>query len=283
MRKIVITVLAALAVLSAVVVFALRGPGSFDDGSTAGSGHEGFGHVHAVATDPGGGALYVATHVGLFRIDDPHIVVRVSKDALDLMGFTVVGPGHFLASGHSEDGPANVGLIESTGGGVTWRAKSLSGAADFHGLQAAHDSVYGYNSTDGAFMVSVDQRAWDQRSRVAMGDFAVSPTDAQTILAVGRDGLQRSTDGGRSWQPVAGTPAVGLLDWDRTGLWAVAQDGAVWSSTDGGQQWQRRGAVPGQPHSIATQEGMLFAALTGDRVIATTDAGATWTDRYAPE
>ncbi|MEH0844820.1 glycosyl hydrolase [Micromonospora sp. CPCC 205711] len=282
-RKIVITALTALAVLSAVVVFALRDQGSSAGHSSADTGHEGFGHVHAVATDPGSGALYVATHVGLFRLDDAHTAVRVSKDALDLMGFTVVGPGHFLASGHSEDGPANVGLIESTDGGVTWRAKSLSGAADFHGLQAAHGSVYGYNSTDGAFMVSVDQRTWDQRSRVAMGEFAVSPTDAQSILAVGRGGLQRSTDAGRSWQTVAGAPAVGLLAWDRTGVWVVARDGAVWSSTDGGQQWQRRGAVPGQPHSIATHEGTLFAALAGDRVVATTDAGATWTDRYVPQ
>ncbi|AXH93651.1 F510_1955 family glycosylhydrolase [Micromonospora aurantiaca] len=282
-RKIVVTALAALAVLSAVVVFVLRDQGSSADHGAAGTGHDGFGHVHGVATDPGSGALYVATHVGLFRVDDAHTAVRVSKDALDLMGFTVVGPGHFLASGHSEDGPANVGLIESTDGGVTWRAKSLSGAADFHGLQAAHGSVYGYNSTDGAFMVSVDQRTWEQRSRVAMGEFAVSPTDAQSILAVGRDGLQRSTDGGRSWQTVAGAPAVGLLAWDRTGVWGVAQDGAIWSSTDGGQQWQRRGAVPGQPHSIATDKGTLFAALAGDRVVATTDAGATWTDRYVPQ
>jgi hypothetical protein len=282
-RKFVMTALAVLAVLSAVVLFALRDQGSSVDGSTVGAGHEGFGHVHGVAADPGSGTLYVATHVGLFRLDDAHTAVRVSKDALDLMGFTVVGPGHFLASGHSEHGPANVGLIESTDGGVTWRAKSLSGAADFHGLQAAHGSVYGYNSTDGAFMVSVDQRTWDQRSRVAMGEFAVSPTDARSILAVGRDGLQRSTDGGRSWQPVVGAPAVGLLAWDRTGVWAVARDGAVWSSTDGGQRWQRRGAVPGQPHSIATREGTLFAALAGDRIVASTDAGATWTDQYVPE
>ncbi|MFR9777001.1 F510_1955 family glycosylhydrolase [Micromonospora sp. MS34] len=282
-RKVVMTALAALAVLAAVLLFALRDQGSSDDHHTAGAGHEEFGHVHAVATDPGSGALYVATHVGLFRLDDPHTAVRVSKDALDLMGFTVVGPGHFLASGHSEHGPANVGLIESTDGGVTWRAKSLSGAADFHGLQAAHGSVYGYNSTDGAFMVSVDQRTWDERSRVAMGAFAVSPTDGQTILAVGRGGLQRSTDSGRSWQAIAGAPAVGLLVWDHTGAWAVARDGAVWSSTDGGQRWQRRGAVPGQPHSIATHEGTLFVALAGDRVVATTDAGASWTDRYVPE
>ncbi|MEV4715037.1 F510_1955 family glycosylhydrolase [Micromonospora sp. NPDC049374] len=283
-RKGVIAALAALALIAAVVVvFALRAQGSSDDHTTAGAGHAGFGHVHGIAVDPGSGALHVATHVGLFRIDDPHTAVRVSTDDLDLMGFTVVGPGHFLASGHSAHGPANVGLIESTDGGATWREKSLSGAADFHGLQVAHGSVYGHNSTDGAFMVSSDQRTWEQRSRTAIGGFAVSPSDGETVLAVGRDGLQRSTDGGRSWQPVPGAPAVGLLTWDRTGVWAVAPDGAVWSSTDGGQQWQRRAAVPGEPQSIAVQDGTLFAALAGDRVVASTDGGATWTDRYVPE
>lgn len=282
-RKIVIAALAGLAVLTAVVVFALRGQGSSDDHTTGDAGNQGFGHVHGIAIDPGSSALHVATHVGLFRIDDPRTAVRVSKDDLDLMGFTVVGPRHFLASGHSAHGPANVGLIESTDGGATWREKSLSGAADFHGLQVAHGSVYGYNSTDGAFMVSADQRSWEQRSRTAIGAFAVSPIDGGTVLAVGRDGLQRSTDGGRSWQSVPDTPAVGLLAWDRTGVWAVARDGAVWSSTDGGGQWQRRGAVPGEPDSFAVQDGTLFAALSGDRVVASTDGGATWTDRYAPE
>ncbi|WP_027660254.1 F510_1955 family glycosylhydrolase [Salinispora fenicalii] len=279
---IIIATLAVLAVLTAVVAFALRGPGS-SNSDTTGTGHQEFGHVHGIAVDPGSGALHVATHVGLFRIGGPRTAVRVSRDDLDLMGFTVVGPGHFLASGHSTHGPANVGLIESTDGGVTWQEKSLSGTADFHGLQVAHGSVYGYNSADAAFMVSADQRDWEHRSRTAIGAFAVSPTDDGTVLAVGRDGLQRSTDGGRSWQLVPDAPAVGLLTWDNTGVWTVAPDGAVWSSSDGGGQWQRRGEVPGEPHSFAVQNSALFAALAGDRVVGSTDGGATWTDRYAPE
>lgn len=280
---IIIAALAVLATLTAVVVFALRSQGSSNGDTTGGAGHQGFGHVHGIAVDPGSGALHVATHVGLFRVDDPRSAVRVSKDYLDLMGFTAIGPGHYLASGHSAHGPANVGLIESTDGGVTWREKSLSGTADFHGLQVAHGSVYGYNSVDGEFMVSADQRDWEHRSRTTIGAFAVSPTDDGTVLAVGRDGLQRSTDGGRSWQPVPEAPAVGLLTWDHTGVWAVAPDGAVWSSSDGGGQWQRRGAAPGEPHSFAVQDGTLFAALAGDRIAASTDGGATWTDRYASE
>ncbi len=280
-RTIIIAALAVLAILITVVTFALRSQGSSNGDPTGGAGNQGFGHVHGIAVDPGSGALHVATHVGLYRIDSPRTAVRVSADYLDLMGFTMVGPGHYLASGHSTHGPANVGLIESTDGGVTWREKSLTGTADFHGLQVAHGSVYGYNSVDGEFMVSADQRQWERRSRTTIGAFAVSPTDGETVLAVGRDGLQRSTDGGRSWQPVPDAPAVGLLAWDHTGVWAVAPDGAVWSSSDGGGQWQRHGAVPGEPHSFAVQDDTLFAALAGDRIVASTDGGAAWTDRYA--
>lgn len=282
-RGLLIAALAALAVVSAVVLFVVRGQGAPQGRGTAG---DGFGHVHAIAVDPGTGALHVATHVGLFRIDDPRRAVQVSAEALDLMGFTVVGPRHFLASGHSDrhgDGPANVGLIESTDGGVTWQARSLSGAADFHGLHADHGFVYGYNSTDGAFMVSADRQAWQPRSTVAMGAFAVSPTDPQSVLAVGRDGLQRSADGGRTWQQVAGSPAVARLAWDRAGTWGVATDGAVWSSTDGGRSWQQRGTVQGQPHAIGTYEGVMFVALAGDLIVASSDGGVTWNGRYAPE
>ncbi|HZN20136.1 MAG TPA: glycosyl hydrolase, partial [Micromonosporaceae bacterium] len=192
--------LSATAVAVAVVVLAVlvqRGPG------TSGAAPD-FGHVHGLAVDHGTGTLYAATHVGLFRIEGEHAAVRVSKDAPDLMGFTAVGPGHFLASGHSGQGgagPANLGLVESTDAGVTWHSTSLSGAADFHGLQAVHSMVYGHNSTDGAFMVSADRRTWERRSRVAIGAFAVSPADPLLVLATGPGGLQRSYDGGHSWAP----------------------------------------------------------------------------------
>lgn len=274
--------LAAVAVVSVVLVFSVRGQGG-PQGHSAAQG--GFGHVHGLAVDPGTGVLYAATHAGLFRIDDAGSAVRVSDEAPDLMGFTAVGPAHFLASGHSAghgDGPANLGLIESTDGGVTWDTISLSGAADFHGLRAAHGAVYGYNSTDGAFMVSTDRRTWEKRSTVAMAAFAVSPTDPHSVLAAGRGGVQRSSDGGRTWQTVAGSPALSVLAWDQAGqTWGVAPDGRVWRSTDGGGAWQQRGAVPGQPVAITAAGRTLFVALTGDRIVGSSDGG-TWATRYAP-
>lgn len=271
----------AVVALTVVVVIALSQRGPDTPGSTVD-----FGHVHGLAVDRGTGALYAATHVGLFRIDGEHAAVRLSQQALDLMGFTTVGPGRFLASGHPDQrgaGPANLGLIESTDGGATWRSMSLSGAADFHGLQAAHGMVYGYNSTDGAFMVSTDRRSWERRSTVPIVAFVVSPTDPQTVLASGPGGLQRSVDGGRTWSPMAGAPAPAMLAWPQaTQVWGAGRDGTVWSSTDAGGTWQRRGQLPAQPHALTVHESTVVAAVTGDVIVASTDGGATWTRRYAP-
>ncbi|MBG0823312.1 glycosyl hydrolase [Planomonospora sp. ID91781] len=255
-------------------------------GSGGGAASEAFGHVHGMVVDPGTGVPYVATHVGLFRLTDTGTAVRVSQNTSDLMGFTAAGPGRFLASGHPgehDDGPSDLGLIESTDGGVTWTTMSLPGAADFHGLQAAHGLVYGYNSADGAFLVSSDRRTWQQRSTIAVGAFAVSPADAQTILAIGRDGVGRSTDGGRTWYLVPDAPALATLAWNQADqAWGAAPDGTVWRSGDGGTTWQRRGTLGGPAHALTAHQGTVLAALDGDRVVASADGGITWTTRYAP-
>ncbi|GGL58696.1 hypothetical protein GCM10014719_70110 [Planomonospora parontospora subsp. antibiotica] len=273
-------------VASAVAVFVIRGSDGTGGSGESGAPSEAFGHVHGVAVDPATKVPYVATHAGLFRIQDERTAVRVSQGTPDLMGFTAVGPGHFLASGHPgehEEGPGNLGLIESTDGGVTWKTMSLPGAADFHGLQAVHGLVYGYNSGDGAFMVSSDRRTWQQRSTIAIGAFAVSPADPESILAIGREGVGRSADGGRTWSLLPGAPQLAVLAWNQTEqVWGAAADGTVWSSADGGTTWQRRGFAGGPVHALTAHEGTVFAALEGDRIVASTDDGATWTTRYAP-
>lgn len=152
----------------------------------------------ALGAGPATQALVAATHTGLYRVDGPHSAVRVSSGTPDLMGFTVVGPGHYLASGHPGEhdaGPGNLGLLESTDAGKTWRTLSLAGAADFHGLRAAHGTVYGYNSTNGSFQVSTDRRTWQRRSTVAIGGFVVSPTDPAVIVAVGGAGTAAGSGG----------------------------------------------------------------------------------------
>jgi hypothetical protein len=60
-------------------------------------------HVHGIAVDPTDGAVLLATHDGLFRLDEPTGAKLVSP-AIDLMGLAVAGPGRFLASGHPGPG-----------------------------------------------------------------------------------------------------------------------------------------------------------------------------------
>ena len=101
-------------------------------------------HVHGLGVDPADGTLYAATHSGLFRIDGAGDAERVGEHWHDLMGFTVVGPNRFVASGHPDlrtDLPPLLGLVESDDGGVTWTSRSLLGDADFHALEAVGDRV----------------------------------------------------------------------------------------------------------------------------------------------
>ncbi len=56
-------------------------------------------HVHGLDIDPLDDALLAATHTGLFRIDSRGDAVRIADRYQDTMGFTVVGPGRYLASG----------------------------------------------------------------------------------------------------------------------------------------------------------------------------------------
>jgi hypothetical protein len=247
-------------------------------------------HVHGLGVDPADGVLYAATHSGLFRLpegdDEP---TRVANRYQDTMGFSVVGPNTFLGSGHPdfrEDNPPRLGLIESTDAGETWQPLSLRGEADFHALHAAHGSVYGYESGSGAFMVSSDRKDWETRSELPMRDFAVSPSDADTVLATTERGLARSTDGGRTWRGVA-APPLAVLAWDSAdSLYGIGPDGAVHHSTDGGATWTQRGNAGGPPEAVTfdangASEGTLYVAVSERGILQSTDGGRTFSTRLA--
>ncbi|MDP8976542.1 MAG: exo-alpha-sialidase, partial [Actinomycetota bacterium] len=229
---------AAVAVLLAVVVVTRQDSGT----ATRPNAGEGVAHVHGLGINPSNGDLYAASHFGLFRVPRGGKAERVGNLVQDTMGFTVVGPDHFLASGHPDlddqrlrkpGRPPLLGLIESTDGGRSWELVSLLGEADFHSLVAAHGNVYGYDSTGGRFMVSPDGKQWETRSGLAVGDFAVDPADAERLVAMTERGLVESGDGGRSWAPMDG-PKLAFLSWCADqGLWGVSPTGETYRHVEG--------------------------------------------------
>lgn len=240
------------------------------------------GHVHGIDVDPGDGALYVATHHGLYRVPESGDAVRVGDSGRDMMGFTVAGPSHFLSSGHpgpGESDPGSLGLIESTDRGETWAALSLSGEVDFHTLHAVGGTVYGWDSGSQQLMVSTDRRTWENRATLELFDFAVDPSNPQQLLATTNKGLARSTDGGRTF--TAGGPQVAFLSWPTVGnLWAVAPDGTVLHSADQGLQFHPLGQLAAQPEAFTAVGSTVYAAAADGGIYASTDGGKTFTVRY---
>jgi hypothetical protein len=52
-------------------------------------------HVHALSVDPANRSLFIATHTGLYRLeDDAQRAECIGDRNQDTMGFTVAGPNH---------------------------------------------------------------------------------------------------------------------------------------------------------------------------------------------
>jgi hypothetical protein len=246
-------------------------------------------HVHGLGTNPRDGALFIATHTGLFRVArDDAVAKRVGDRYQDTMGFTVVGPDRFLGSGHPdarEQSPPFLGLIRSDDAGATWQPVSLRGKADFHVLEAAGRRVYGFGSDwetrRSHFLVSDDGgRSWDERDvPEPLISLALAPGDADRIVASGERGLHESRDGGRSWRRLPGAP--GLLGWGDAGLVAITGGGDVHASTDG-RSWRRSGTVGGEPAAFEAEADDLYVALHDGTVKRSRDGGRTWAVRSRP-
>lgn len=249
-------------------------------------------HVHGLDVNPADGALFIATHTGLYRTAEGESkATRVGETSQDTMGFTIVGPNRFLGSGHPDlrqDLPPLLGLIESTDAGASWEPVSLLGEADFHVLRSAGERVYGYDVTNDRLLASADRgRTWEELQRPGpLLDLAVDPREPSHLVAAAQGALGSalfaSGDDGKSWRVVGG--AFGLLAWpapDR--LYAVTLNGEVLRSPDGGATLERRGEIGGEPAAfLAESADDLYVALHDGTIKRSTDGGASWTIRSTP-
>jgi hypothetical protein len=274
----VTAVVIALAIGLMIAAFAILRMNDRSPADAGGGAAPEMEHIHGIGVDPGDGAVYAGTHYGLFRIAEG-AATRVSE-VQDYMGFTVAGPGHFLASGHpgeGQDGPSSVGLIESTDGGETWETLSLSGEADFHALEFRHDRVYGLNSMTGQLLTSADKQSWEELSQAEVADFAVSPEDPEVLVATTQEGLAWSADGGATFEIVESAPVMVFVSWaDDGALAGVSPDGVVYTAQEPDGEWTEGASLGGQPEALTIDSATDIYAAANGAVLASTDGGATF-------
>ena len=240
-------------------------------------------HVHGLGINPADGVLYAATHTGLFRLPEQGTATRVADRWQDTMGFTIVGPDHFFGSGHpdlreaqAKRLPPLLGLLETRDAGQTWQPRSLLGQSDFHVLRAAHGRVYGYDSTGGGLMVSADGSTWETRAKLSVLDFVVSPTDPELLIAALVKDVQRSRDGGRTWETLQ-APRFVKVAWEEPAtLWGLTAPGIVFRSADAGESWHQQGTLAGAPAAFVAAGGTLYVAIEQQGIYRSEDTGATW-------
>ena len=236
------------------------------------------GHVHGLGVDPADGVLYVAAHGGVFRVVDGRLSL-VAGRSQDTMGFTVVGPGHFLASGHpapTEDRPPHLGLIESRDAADTWASLSLAGSADFHSLEQGKDALYGFDSRSQTLLRSRDRRTWQPVARGSFADLAAHPTENGVVLATSAKGLLR-VEGDGPPTVLAAPKGLTYLAWPGPReLVGVTAAGRLYASPDAGSTWEARGQLPGEVEAFQAGSDGWYAA-SDEGLFTSTDAGTTWT------
>jgi len=202
-------------------------------------------HFHGIAVDqrdPSG--IFLATHHGLYTVSLDGTATLVSETRDDFMGFRPhpTDLGTLYASGHPARG-GNLGFLTSRDGGKSWIKLSdgHGGPVDFHQM-----------------------------------DF--SKRDPRVVYGVYRV-LQRSQDGGQTWQAV-GPPPHGLIDLaasslDTNTLYAATQRGLL-QSRDAGKNWQLIHAESPATMVTVTPAGELYAFVAGVGLIRAPEASLQW-------
>jgi photosystem II stability/assembly factor-like uncharacterized protein len=223
----------------------------------------------------------LATHEGLF-VMQPDASWQQVGPTVDLMSFAVTGAGSFYASGHPADGvdlPAPVGLIKSTDAGRTWTVLSRGGQSDFHALAASSAGVMGFDS---ALRVTSDGKSWTQGALTAEPRCLASSPDGSHVLATTNQGVLSSTDGGRTWVPLASAPPLFLVAWaDAKTVVGVSTEGRLAISADAGQTWRTDLATVSDGQAMSARRdkaGQLEILVVSDTgVLQSRDDGATLT------
>lgn len=257
------------------------------------AGPRDLGHIHDLAFDDNG-ALLVASHLGLYRIDDVDRAMLIGGARHDLMSMTRLDSGDLIASGHPdlradeyrrEGLPPHFGLAESPDLGESWTVADGLGENDFHVLVPTEDGIYAAEATTSSIWLLAADGEWDQRGSLEARDLAVDPDDPERQIAVDFDGgVWTSDDAARTWRPVPDAPALVEVEWIANGqLYGVDDPGTIWANPDRDGQWLAAASGPAEPETLLVVDETIWWVTThGGRIFSTENAGRNWGDVYIP-
>ena len=277
------------------VALAVSACGSGGDEAVAGAGD--LGHIHDLVIDEDG-RLLVASHTGLYRIDNVDQAVLVGSDRHDLMPMTSDGAA-LIASGHPDlrveeyrvrDRPPFLGLARSTDSGKSWEVVDLLGDADFHALTTTETGLFA-PETSGRIWHLDDNGVWSQRGEVAARDLAIKPDDPDQQLAPDYEGnVWVSADGAETWTAATDTPALIEIEWiDDDTIAGFTESATVWTAADSAGPWTKIATSPSLPGGDIEVEtfyvdplGEWWITVRGGSIFRSTNAGTSWDQACAP-
>ncbi len=202
--------------------------------------------VHAAAVGPldGGEAVVVATNGGLWAY-------RIGTARLEQL------PAPGLVVSLAIDGPG------------TWHAAAMEPGApetlrEFR-RSSANDAAWepGPAGTVSAFATGPAPIPYDRGQGVGL---AALDAEGATLLRATGTALERSADGGASWEVVLEGPFTDVVaSPDGRSAIAVRYPGSLVASADGGATWQDAATLPGarELELFAPRGGLFFAAVGG--------------------
>lgn len=236
--------------------------------------------VHALAFDPADNQhLFFGHHNGLLEsVDGGRTWRPTGLSGADAMNVPLTNANRFQIAGH------NV-YMETTDGGASWQPvpNDLPGL-DLHAFTvdpADPDHAWTFAVGFGLFETSDAGRHWQLRQSGNWGALIAYRDGATTeLVAVGPEGLVRSSDGGAGWTALAypGAPLAALAASTDGGVLYAATSAGLKRSTDGGASWSDTGfASPALSVAVASDDPMVVALVDqSTRFYRSPDGGASW-------
>lgn len=248
-------------------------------------------HGHGLAVDvTDSSKVYIATHHGLFLLQNDKDLYQVGDSKDDYMGFSPHPRDSkiFFSSGHLSVG-GNIGFQKSEDGGITWKKMSdgVNGPADFHAMAVSPtnpDLILGWyhgtiqRSTDGG-------KNWEivNDTNLPIVSLATDPIDENTIYAASPQGLMVSKNQGKEWTTLMEgfVSTIAINPQDSQKLISFSEKLKLAKSNDAGKNWEPvnesfKGETPLHTAFDGQKPEIVYSLTDKNSLYKSADSGTTW-------